>query len=1042
MAEMLTLVANSGIQFVDIDLDMEKLPRVTGAFWEERISEVRDASGALPVVLRTLKKDDTGTLYNEETGHMPDPNDPACYSIGRAQAVEMMMNRWVPLPFLRALAPDLFDRGPSNWVRGRLAEHPDRAGGGEHAAGKPTHRLTLAFDTRLEVPVGRPWQPNTPYARNVVVKVGETYLKALGAGVSGPGPAPAGTGASITDGTLSWRAVPSRDVDLRYVAPGSPDVLKDFAFVAQTEKSGWFIDQKWVGNWLEQMFRDLLMAKSGGRAIDASSPRACEHYARYLVYLSLLDDSRCLPKIKLLEPVEPKSGRPSVPVDLVLDIGNARTCGILIEELPGQGQEQGQDLTRSYKLALRELSRPEQIEDRPFDSRVEFAMASFGNEAFARDSGRDGSFAWPSPVRVGPEAARLAGTRIGNEGATGLSSPKRYLWDERQAALEWRANGRAADPPEASDVPINGPFMGLMDEKGDVHRPKTPGRRALEARFSRSAIFTFMLVEILMQAMSQMNSPATRAEAGERDIPRRLRTVLITVPPGMPVAERRILRRRAQDAVRLTWAMLGWTEGLPEPAVRADLDEATATQIVWLHNEVTERLKGDAAALLEIVGKPRPEVDKTHPCLRVASIDIGGGTTDIMVTTYAIDAEGKALVPRQDFRDSFKIAGDDVLERVISQIVLPSLEDAMRAAGVNDPRAVLARKLGPDRGGMGVPERHLRRLFVSMVLEPIGLAVLHAYEQIEGRAAGEILRTTVGGILGVRALAASARARRYLEEAAEASGGQGFEVAAAEIRADTRQVERVTRDVLEPVLADLCEATWKCDCDVLLLSGRPSRMRVVADMVLAKTPVPVRNIIGMHRYKVGGLYPFKDAQNRIDDPKTTAAVGAALCVQAGARLRNFTLRTRHLTMRSTARIMGEMANDGQILDKNVLLRNVDLDGPPAQDVGFTVSFQAPMMIGFRQLPIERWTATPLYALEWSSPDNVERYDLPMKVAIRRREIDENTDQDHAGRETFYVESVEDAQQTRHPENIVRLRLQTLDDPDGYWRDTGRLTIIT
>ena len=118
---------------------------------------------------------------------------------------------------------------------------------------------------------------------------------------------------------------------------------------------------------------------------------------------------------------------------------------------------------------------------------------------------------------------------------------------------------------------------------------------------------------------------------------------------------------------------------------------------------------------------------------------------------------------------------------------------------------------------------------------------------------------------------------------------------------------------------------WTYDCDVLLLSGRPSRLRIVTDIVLAKTPVPPHRVIGMHRYKVGETYPFRDAANRIDDPKTTAAVGAALFGQAEGRLQNFTLRTREMTMQSTARIIGKMDNNGQIRTQNELLRDLDLD---------------------------------------------------------------------------------------------------------------------
>ena len=66
-------------------------------------------------------------------------------------------------------------------------------------------------------------------------------------------------------------------------------------------------------------------------------------------------------------------------------------------------------------------------------------------DAIARRSGRGSAFLWASPVRVGPEAVRLSAEARGNEGATGLSSPKRYLWDERPTAQVWRFNGVAAD---------------------------------------------------------------------------------------------------------------------------------------------------------------------------------------------------------------------------------------------------------------------------------------------------------------------------------------------------------------------------------------------------------------------------------------------------------------------------------------------------------------------------------------------------------------------------------------------------------------------
>ena len=155
-------------------------------------------------------------------------------------------------------------------------------------------------------------------------------------------------------------------------------------------------------------------------------------------------------------------------------------------------------------------------------------------------------------------------------------------------------------------------------------------------------------------------------------------------------------------------------------------------------------------------------------------------------------------------------------------------------------------------------------------------------------------------------------------------------------------------------------------------------------------------------------------------------------------------------MRSTARIVGKMFNDGQIGDANVLLTELDLDAPPTEDSGFTMDFQSLTRIGFRQLPIERWTATPLYVMEFANPDNARTYDLPLRVTVRRaqpkirqrpgksRDGDEDPDQEI--RETFLIEEVVNSEGAGHPNAVVRLRLQTMDGQDGYWRDTGRLSI--
>ena len=165
-----------------------------------------------------------------------------------------------------------------------------------------------------------------------------------------------------------------------------------------------------------------------------------EHIARYKAFVELIYGLDLLPKFVVVDrSTEPRPV--PIDVDIVIDLGNSRTCGLLIEAQPDQ---LGADITQAVKLQLRDLSRPELVYSDPFDSRLEFSRASFGRDHLSLRSGRAEAFAWPTIVRVGPEATRLASLRRGSEGATGLSGPKRYLWDDDPRRDSWRFNSPTA----------------------------------------------------------------------------------------------------------------------------------------------------------------------------------------------------------------------------------------------------------------------------------------------------------------------------------------------------------------------------------------------------------------------------------------------------------------------------------------------------------------------------------------------------------------------------------------------------------------------
>ena len=76
--------------------------------------------------------------------------------------------------------------------------------------------------------------------------------------------------------------------------------------------------------------------------------------------------------------------------------------------------------------------------------------------------------------------------------------------------------------------------------------------------YSRSSLMTFMLSEVLAQALAQINSPAQRLRQSHARVPRHLRSIILTVPPAMPQPERKIFEQRMRQAIGLIWKSMGW----------------------------------------------------------------------------------------------------------------------------------------------------------------------------------------------------------------------------------------------------------------------------------------------------------------------------------------------------------------------------------------------------------------------------------------------------------------------------------------------------
>ncbi len=1028
LGSTVTLVPYSGIQFLTYEFNLDEVSRFTRTFvWRETPGRQDENTKQLNLIPGSdeINPDGSPTV-------VPSSGD-ITIDVSKARALVPFVDQWMPLPYFAVVGGDgngTFKRGPSNWVRVKVSEVSD-----EENRSDITHRAVFAFDTEL------------------LERTGELYV------------APSEEDAKERQ---TFRLA-TKIADIGWVlSPPRKDVAK-----------GSFLEnQEWVSRWVEESYIQFQRreALKSGRPIRLEENYPLECVSRYLAFVALLNEATTPPQVHFIDTISRSSKSQTVLVDLVLDIGNSRTCGILIENFPN---EKRGDIANSHVLQLRDLGEPHRIYTEPFESHVVLAHADFGPEQLSRMSGNGRRFFWPSPVRIGPEVSRILVGSTGNEFSSGLSSPKRYLWDFEPVLQEWQFlhsdTYKEADPPRILRalkrfVNARGDVIREFESQSNFYRSFTTRSRKIELEkgtrggltFARSSFYTFMFVEILVQAMSQINNPEYRSKCKFQDMPRRLRRVILTLPTALPVREQWIMRSRATAAIKLLEEMTkygreGQVTDMESPTVQITWDEASGVQFVYLYNQISHKFGGNVGDLVALLGRPRvfaesdkvPESnDAPEPSLRIASVDVGGGTTDLMVTTYYVE-DDVALKPIQVFRESFRLAGDDILQSVIQHIILPSLQTSLENAGVRSARELLLERFGGDRADMAEQDRHLRRQFVRQILEPIALAVLSAYEGSENQRPA-IVTSTIGQFIKQGGYPPPAlNVKDYIQIGARESGAPDFDLEECAIEFEIERARDSIMAVLSSAFDNIAEAVHHFDPDVVLLSGRPSRLPGTVDLFTNKLAVPPHRVVPLHKYVVGPWYPFRKSNNIfISDPKTAAVVGAMLCTYAqGHKIPNMAIDTSRFRMRSTAKYIGRLEN-GRLREKDVLFTD---SGEGGSEEVKELRYHAPIFLGYRQLPFERWTASRLYRLQLESGETTQNFKLPIRVTLRREKPEEYTP-DESEPETVALRNyvineamkeeltIEDAEAVNGPAKAyIHLSLETISTTeDGYWLDTGIL----
>lgn len=803
---------------------------------------------------------------------------------------------------------------------------------------------------------------------------------------------------------------------------------------------------------------------------DKMSPRY-KHLAFYIYLINYIRLAGFAPDVRLYNTPSTEE----VDVDLVLDIGNSRTCGVLFEE---------SDFTKARMLQLRDLSSPWQTYSEPFDMHMVFRRANLGNNIIIPG---ENIFEWQSFVRIGQEATKLmysgAEDTMVDGRMTDNSSPKRYLWDRKPVEKGWKNLITKDDPQIAlftNHVYING-LSEQFDEQGNYIEQKS---LSFNNKYSRGSLMTFVMIEILQQSIAYINTEDFREKHGNKTARRRLRNVIVTAPTAMPVKEQIALRQsvvEAYKALARLYPTLSHINIYPSPesiaitSAYADsnkkewhYDEASCCQLVYLYSEIASRYNGAIDKLFEMRGHIRPELVKqgyNHKALTIASIDIGAGTTDLMICSYLSSGGTRGrLTAIPKFWDSFYLAGDDIIKRLVQTFVIEGDRHSDKEMGciasalterllhmsdeelnqmpcvVNQSVTqqsyiqkvdaiincnnqhererlieILASNLlhdyfGADSANMSDTDRRNRLYFNTQISVPIARKLM------------DMLRCKrPARTLVFEDLFADPKPSPYVLN--HFASHFGFRFEELRWRYNPERVAIEVKSVLEPLMKQLSVILHAYKCDILVLGGRPTSLDAVTELFIKYYPLSPDRLIRFNEYHVGRWYPFADGQGYFTDHKSVVAVGAMIGFLAThGDFKGVSLDLNHMIqdMNSTANYIGFYTPKAQ------QVRDVFISPEINTASGIEVS-AFPVYIGCKQLNDPIYQARPLYAIY-----NHGCNQLPAKITLSRDIFNDKED--------LKIENIVDAIGNELGQNSLEIVQQSIAENGRYWLDNGEFEL--
>ncbi|RKF33251.1 virulence factor SrfB [Sphingobacterium siyangense] len=800
--------------------------------------------------------------------------------------------------------------------------------------------------------------------------------------------------------------------------------------------------------WIDRYLADLFYDKNEEERYTHPIKKYIAKYVLLMKWLAAQTES---PEIQLFtDNIRKKT------VDLVIDIGNSATCALLFENK----DDDSFDFDSVKKLIIQDYTNPHLEYNNSFPMNMMFSESSFGN--IDKDNYHNNKFIVPSLTRIGFEAEKLihsASTNLdlGYELKTYNSSPKRYLWDDQISDREWEFQPLKTN--RVKKVYLNG-----ISEQLSLDGSLKSSREVFGAKsmFSRASLMKFVFLEVLMHAHVQINSFKFREEHGEMTMPRTIKRITISCPTGMIQHEQIALRQAAAEACELLDGYQRFyfdqdenTNWFKKPEIIPSIqdisktlsqledkkdwmyDEATCSQLVFVYSLFSKKLRSNNYVIDHFLFNNKNT-------LKIASIDIGAGTTDIIINQYQLKTSNKIqeLIPQPLFWDSFKLAGDDLMKELIQKLIIRSplktddsaiegLENYGRSKGIIDIQSRINGFFGENSNNMGYLAKMMRKSFVHQVAQPIVLKYLQQANQQES------LEMSFEEIIGHKF--ENSALVNYFERII------GFNFLEIRWTISAKVVNEIVSSVFEGLVRQMCLVINQFECDFVVLSGKPASLLSYEELFKKFLFVSPTNVINLNNYWIGKWYPFADNLGNVEDPKTIVAVGAIIALMAAKlkKIQDFNLNTTELikNLSSTAdHIISKVENRKEVIltpqkhEQTFLLKSLPFEFGYAKYLSRNYTYSGLYRLSIDHRQMEEVIKNRFVGRDESFYEeqvDKERGEilrhLPLKVTIAR-DWDES-------KEILKIEHIEDNEGNEKPGRFFQLHYQTLDSVQGYWLDT-------